>query len=110
MPVQTANRKLVSSVDKILTNGIMSVLASKAYVPCCKTYLYTLPRNAVIEPRNKLQVIAGVGAALILSALPFLSPKVREREQAVANMRDASLDAKDEARNSRLRTSNANNA
>lgn len=52
-----------------------------------------------------LQVLAGVSIAGILAALPFLSSTVREREQAVANMRDAAIDAKDEARNSRLRTS-----
>ena len=52
-----------------------------------------------------LQVLAGVSIAAVLAALPFLSSTVREREQAVASMRDAAIDAKDEARNSRLRTS-----
>lgn len=54
-----------------------------------------------------LKVFAGVSVAGILAALPFLSSTVREREQAVANMRDAAIDAKDEARNSRLRTSSS---
>ena len=50
------------------------------------------------------QVFAGVTAGLILAGLPFLSSTVREREQAVAEMRDAALDAKDNARNARMRT------
>ena len=54
---------------------------------------------------NLSQVLSGVVIAAIVAGLPFLSSTVREREQAVANMRDASLDAKDEARNARLRTS-----
>ena len=49
-------------------------------------------------------MFAGVTAALILAGLPFLSPTVRQREQAVAEMRDAALDAKDNARNARMRT------
>jgi len=51
-----------------------------------------------------LQVFAGVTAALIIAGLPFLSSTVRQREQAVAEMRDAALDAKDSARNARMRS------
>ena len=58
-----------------------------------------------VRSHLEIQVLAGVSIAAILAALPFLSSTVREREQAVANMRDAAIDAKDEARNSRLRTS-----
>ncbi len=48
-------------------------------------------------------VFIGVSAALIIGALPFASKTVREREDKVAAMRDAANDAKDAARDSRLR-------
>lgn len=44
----------------------------------------------------------GVVGAMVFSGIPFLSKKQREREQAVHLLRDAVIDAKDEARSSRL--------
>lgn len=44
----------------------------------------------------------GVVGAMVFSGLPFLSKKQREREQAVHLLRDAVIDAKDEARSARL--------
>jgi hypothetical protein len=53
---------------------------------------------------NQSLVWAGVAGACVLAALPFLNKTVYQREQQVAQMRDAVMDAKDEARNSRLST------
>ncbi|CAL5219560.1 g1417 [Coccomyxa viridis] len=52
---------------------------------------------------NQRIVFIAVAGALAFAALPFISKQVRKREQEVANMRDASYDAKDAARNARLR-------
>ena len=52
-------------------------------------------------------VFAVVTGALIVGSLPFLNKTVREREGNVAAMRDASYDAKDAARDSRLRVKRA---
>jgi len=52
---------------------------------------------------NQRVVFAVVTGALIVGSLPFLNKTVREREANVAGMRDASYDAKDAARDSRLR-------
>jgi hypothetical protein len=57
---------------------------------------------AASQPR----VALGVAALCALCALPFLSKRVRDREDAVAAMRDASY-AKDEARSARLSTRKA---
>lgn len=51
---------------------------------------------------NPRLVFLGVTAAFIVAGLPLLSKAVRQREQAVAEMRDAVYDAKDAARNARL--------
>ncbi len=53
---------------------------------------------------NKKHVVLGVSAALVFGALPFISRTVRKREANVAAMRDAAADAKDAARDQRLRT------
>lgn len=52
---------------------------------------------------SKKAVFAGVAVAMALASLPLLNKTVYQREQNVAAMRDASYDAKDDARNSRLR-------
>lgn len=39
---------------------------------------------------------------MLIAALPFISKTVRQREQNVAAMRDAVMDAKDDARSARL--------
>lgn len=56
------------------------------------------------EVVNKRHVLFGVSAALVIGALPFVSKTVRKREANVAAMRDAAADAKDSARDQRLRT------
>ena len=56
------------------------------------------------EVVNQRHVLFGVSAALVIGALPFLSRTVRKREENVAAMRDAAADAKDNARDQRLRT------
>ena len=48
-------------------------------------------------------VFAVVSGALLIGSLPFLNKAVRDTEANVAAMRDASYDAKDAARDSRLR-------
>ena len=48
-------------------------------------------------------VFAVVTGALLVGSLPFLNKAVRDTEANVAAMRDASYDAKDAARDSRLR-------
>lgn len=52
---------------------------------------------AASQPR----VFLGVAALCALCSIPFFSKRVRDRENAVAAMRDASY-AKDEARAARL--------
>lgn len=52
---------------------------------------------------NQKYVFAAVAGALMFATVPFLSKQVRQREANVAAMRDASYDAKDAARDSRLR-------
>ena len=56
-----------------------------------------LPPSRASQPR----VLLGVALALAFTALPFFNRGVREREERVAQMRDASY-AKDEARSARL--------
>lgn len=56
-------------------------------------------------PQSK--VVLGVALALSVAGAPLLSRKVRAREQGIANMRDNVADAKDEARNARLRVGGA---
>jgi hypothetical protein len=51
---------------------------------------------------NPRVVLLGVTAAMVVAGLPFLSKAVRQREQQLAEMRDAVYDAKDAARNARL--------
>ena len=52
---------------------------------------------------NRWQVMVGTIVLLGISAVPFAFKTVREREANVHKMRDAQLDAKDNARDSRLR-------
>ncbi len=40
---------------------------------------------------------------MLLAGLPLLNKTIYQREQNVANMRDSAADAKDAARNARLR-------
>ena len=60
---------------------------------------------------SKLRVLIGTSIGMMIAGLPFLSKNVREREQAVHQMRDDSYEQslatkmaaqKDEARNARL--------
>eukprot|EP00193_Tetraselmis_chui_P000968 CAMPEP_0177763620 /NCGR_PEP_ID=MMETSP0491_2-20121128/6966_1 /TAXON_ID=63592 /ORGANISM="Tetraselmis chuii, Strain PLY429" /LENGTH=74 /DNA_ID=CAMNT_0019279735 /DNA_START=266 /DNA_END=490 /DNA_ORIENTATION=+ len=59
-----------------------------------------------LAPRaNQKMVAAGVAISMAVCALPFAFKTVRDREQAVAEMRDAqyeAMDAKAAARNQRL--------
>lgn len=48
-------------------------------------------------------VLFGVIGFVTLAGLPLLNKTVYQREQNVANMRDSAQDAKDAARNARLR-------
>ena len=48
-------------------------------------------------------VLFGVGGFMLLAGLPLLNKTIYQREQNVANMRDSAADAKDAARNARLR-------
>ena len=52
---------------------------------------------------NQKVVVAAVAGALAFASIPFFNKQVRQREQNVAAMRDASYDAKDAARDARLR-------
>ena len=52
---------------------------------------------------NPRIVFVSVVGALILAGLPFLNSTIRKKEAEVAIMRDSVLDAKDDARNARLR-------
>ena len=52
---------------------------------------------------NQKYVLAAVVGSCLFASIPFLNKQVRQREQNVAAMRDASYDAKDAARDSRLR-------
>lgn len=47
-------------------------------------------------------VLGAVAVAMVIAGLPFLNKTVWQREQNVAAMRDAALDAKDDARSARL--------
>lgn len=58
-----------------------------------------MPRFGAPQSR----VLLGVAVACAVAGAPLLSKKVRDREQGIANMRDSVADAKDEARNARLR-------
>ncbi len=75
---------------------------------CCAAkalILYAwVPMGMSQQVASKKGVFLGVSAALVLGALPFVSKTVRQRENNVAAMRDAAIDAKDAARDSRLRT------
>lgn len=53
---------------------------------------------------DQRKVLLGVLSGLILCAVPFASDGFRKREQKVAEMRDASYDAKDGARDGRLKS------
>lgn len=55
-------------------------------------------RNGV----NGFYIFFGTMIGLTVSAMPFMSKTVREREHAVHRMRDESYDAKEQARNERL--------
>jgi hypothetical protein len=52
---------------------------------------------------NKLLVLVGTSLGLIVAGLPLMSRRVWDREQMVHQMRDESYDAKDAARNARMR-------
>lgn len=58
-----------------------------------------MPRFGAPQSR----VLLGVLVACAVAGTPLLSKKVRQREQGIASMRDSVADAKDEARNARLR-------
>ena len=64
---------------------------------------YTTITMAVRFAGDQRYVLAGVAGFMLLAALPLLNKTIYQREQNVAAMRDASDQAKDEARNSRLR-------
>lgn len=73
--------------------------------------LFDSMRSAVLHqamraPKGNQKIIFGtVGAVLAICSLPFFSKAVLDKEQKLAEMRDSSYDAKDEARNQRLRVS-----
>lgn len=48
-------------------------------------------------------VLFGVLGFMTLAGLPLMNKTIYQREQNVANMRDSAADAKDAARNARLR-------
>ena len=52
-------------------------------------------------PQSRVRL--GVLVACAVAGAPLLSKKIRAREQGIANMRDNVADAKDAARNARLR-------
>jgi len=62
-----------------------------------------LPHKSDFARANPRAVFWGTLACLGLSAVPFLFKTVRDREKNVHRMREESIDAKDDARNSRLR-------
>lgn len=64
----------------------------------CVHGMASLNRNAI----NPAYVIVGTIIGLTVSAIPFMSKNVREREHAVHRMRDESYDAKEQARSERL--------
>ena len=51
---------------------------------------------------NQKVVFASVAAIFAFCSLPFFNKTVLDRENKLAEMRDAQYDAKDEARNQRL--------
>ena len=67
------------------------------------TQTYLTSMGMVDRVADQRVVFAVVTGALLIGSLPFLNKTVREREENVAAMRDASYDAKDAARDSRLR-------
>ena len=98
-----ANQKLVRQLLLILASILSN---SNSRKPVREVYHILLCSFRLIQLQYaSVKVLTGVSIAAVLAALPFLSSTVRQREQAVANMRDAAIDAKDEARNARLRTS-----
>ncbi len=52
---------------------------------------------------HAFKVTAGVVLGLSVAAIPLLNKNVRAREEAVAEMRDASYAQKDVARDARMR-------
>ncbi len=52
---------------------------------------------------HAFKVVAGVVMGLGVAALPLLNKTARAREEAVAEMRDASYTQKDVARDARMR-------
>jgi len=58
---------------------------------------------------NPVHVLLGTLACLAISAMPFAFKTVREREANVHVMREAQIDAKDNARDGRLRTPSSKN-
>eukprot|EP00873_Tetraselmis_striata_P026531 jgi/Tetstr1/446795/TSEL_034276.t1 len=64
------------------------------------------PGTMPMAPRSNPRMVAlGVGLSMVVCAVPFAFKTVRDREQAVAEMRDAtyeSMDAKAAARDARL--------
>lgn len=61
-------------------------------------------RGMASQIANGKHVFLGVSACLVLAAIPFGFKIVRQRESNVVTMRDAAADAKDNARDQRLRT------
>lgn len=54
------------------------------------------------QQASKAAVLAVVAGAMVVAGLPFLNKTIYQREQNVAAMRDAVIDAKDDARSARL--------
>eukprot|EP00959_Pyramimonas_sp_CCMP1952_P311151 6511582-Pyramimonas_sp.AAC.1 len=74
---------------------------------------FQFPKRESFKPASQPRVFAGVVIFMGLAAIPFMFKSVRDRENSVARMRDDSYDnrdantkaeAKDSARNDRLRT------
>jgi hypothetical protein len=61
-------------------------------------------RRSDFGTANPKHVVLGTLFCLALSAVPFAFKKVRDKEANVHRMREAQIDAKDNARDARLRT------
>ncbi|WZN61997.1 hypothetical protein HKI87_05g35330 [Chloropicon roscoffensis] len=62
-----------------------------------------MPKSKDFKRANPRVVFFGTMCGLAISALPFAFKTVREREANVHSMREAQIDAKDNAREARFR-------
>ncbi|QDZ21112.1 hypothetical protein HOP50_05g36400 [Chloropicon primus] len=64
----------------------------------------SVPKAKDFKSANPRTVLFGTLLGLAVSAIPFAFKTVRDREANVHAMREAQIDAKDSAREGRLRT------